>query len=96
VPQAVLKKAAQEKRPQWQFLQGELQKHAFSGTLDEIVPLLLENSKKNRGTSILLVNSKNWSAVIPTKKSKDCPNGDPFYVLIQFNNKLVRDAEVCN
>lgn len=95
VPDIIINKSRHQKKPIWQFVQGELQKHAFSGTLDEIVPLLIENSKANNSVSILKVDNMNWSAVIPAPKSDKCLTDSPFYILIQFNNKLVRDAEIC-
>lgn len=51
-------------------LEGPLQQHAFSGTLDEVIPLLLERVKLMNKDSVLYVNEKNFSLVqIKTSKS---------------------------
>lgn len=77
-------------------LEGEIQKNAFSGTLDEIIPLLIENSKTKSISSILFINQNNFSLVIPTINSKRCNNKDrAFKIIIIFNGKAVRDSEFC-
>lgn len=77
-------------------LEGEIQKNAFSGTLDEIIPLLIENSKTKSISSILFINQNNFSLVIPTINSKKCNNKDrAFKIIIIFNGKAVRDSEFC-
>jgi hypothetical protein len=77
-------------------LQGEIQKNAFSGTLDEIVPLLVQNSKLKSISSILYLNEKNFSLVIPQIKSKKCTGNQGAYkIYIKFNGESVRESEFC-
>ncbi len=78
-------------------LEGPLQKHAFSGTLDEVIPLLLERVKIIRRSSLLFVNEKNFSLVRMTQ-SKDKCQGDlsrPVQILIFYNGSKVREVEHC-
>lgn len=78
-------------------LEGPLQKHAFSGTLDEVIPLLLERVKIIRRTSILYVNEKNFSVVRITP-SKDKCAGDltrAVQIVIFFNGAKVREVDHC-
>ena len=77
------------------LLEGELKKHAFSGTLDEIMPVLIDKARKNARPALLLVNEKNFSLAAPRLEGK-CPNKEiPFRLVIFFNGKKVRDADVC-
>lgn len=77
-------------------LEGEIQKNAFSGTLDEIIPLLIENSKQKSISSILFLNRENFSLVIPVVKSAKCNSQERAYkILINFNGKAVRESEFC-
>jgi hypothetical protein len=78
-------------------LVGELQKHAFSGTLDEIVPLLTEKAKATSIPSALIVDKNFFSAVIPQPAKKcDMQMHLQFYrIVVLYNSKLVRDAGVC-
>ena len=77
-------------------MQGDLQKHAFSGTLDEVVPLLEEQSRKTHAPSYLEVDEKHFSVVAPRKISKLC--GEEQFevkIVIVFNGRKVRDASHC-
>ncbi|MES2964911.1 MAG: cytochrome P460 family protein [Bdellovibrionota bacterium] len=78
---------------------GPIQKSAFSGTLDEVVPLLSSKSKLTNTPSALIIDDKNFSLVIPMPKSKKClsqnSNLTAVRVLLHYNAKLVRDAETC-
>lgn len=80
-------------------LTGPIQKSAFSGTLDEVIPLLSAKSKMTNTPTALIVDDKNFSLVIPLPKSKKClshnSNLTAVRVLLHYNSKLVRDAETC-
>lgn len=80
------------------FLEGEIQKHGFSGTLSEITPLLIEQSKKSLLVSTLFLNEKNFTIVRPNANSATCKvnvEQKAFHVLIIFNGKRVSDSEIC-
>ncbi len=78
-------------------LEGNLKKNYFSGTLDEVVPLLLENSKKERQASTLYIDEKNFSIVKPDIESGKCLESQIGYkVIIYFKGSKVRDASICN
>jgi Cytochrome P460 len=79
------------------FLEGDLKKNAFSGTLDEVIPLLITRSKTENRPSVLLVDRGNFSGVFPLGKSKACPYGKSGYrIVVLYNSKRVRDAELCD
>lgn len=77
------------------FIEGELKKQAFSGTLDEIVPFLIEKSKLTGRAASLFINKENFSLV--EKLNEACTNNQEtrFHVVIKFNNGLVRNNEFC-
>ncbi len=78
-------------------LEGPLQKHAFSGTLDEVVPLLLERVKLMGKDTVLYVNEKNFS-LVKLKTGKNSCLGElnrPVTIFIYFNGGKVREAEHC-
>lgn len=76
---------------------GEIGRHAFSGTFDEVVPLLLEHAAATRLSSALFVDARNFSVVRPIARLKKCDLSDTlsFAVVVVFNAKKVRDAKVC-
>lgn len=77
-------------------LGGDLQKNAFSGTLDEIIPLLTEKAKLTGTPTALIVDANNFSLVVPAgKKCKNQPQLFSFHVYVQFNAKPVRNSETC-
>lgn len=77
-------------------LEGPLKKSAFSGTLDEIIPLLLGNSKESGRSTALYLNEKNYSLVSPRLKSSNCVDEKAQYsVIVIFNGKLVKSTTVC-
>ncbi len=79
-----------------QSLQGELQKHAFSGTLDEIIPILSQKSKVSGAPASLIINSQNFSLVVPkNKKCQSTKDGSFYQIIVFFNSKIVRNAETC-
>jgi hypothetical protein len=79
-----------------EFLQGDLKSMAFSGTLDEIVPTLLDHAKAARRPAFLSVNETNFSGVIPQPGAAHClADKQPYRILVVYNSKRVRDAEVC-
>lgn len=86
--------------PEVESLEGALQKNGFSGTLEEIVPILLDRSKRFERDSVFFLNSENFTAVSKSQvdERKDtCPNSSQshFKVVIVFNSKKVRDSELC-
>lgn len=76
-------------------LEGSLQQSAFSGTLDEIVPVLVERSESTRKPSVLFVNEKNFTLVSP--QSDQCLGSGKLKKVIRIvsNGGLVREAEFC-
>jgi hypothetical protein len=87
-----------EKTTAIESLEGEIKKNAFSGTLDEIIPLLLEHTRKTRRGSVMILDERNFSAVVPLlHSSKVCANKQSaWHVIANYNSEKVRDAELCN
>lgn len=83
--------------PWVESLEGELQKHAFSGTLDEIVPLLLERTRLMGKDSVLYVNPRNFTLVRQVEKQDSClgERSKAVEILIFFNGGKVREALHC-
>lgn len=78
-------------------LEGNLKKNYFSGTLDEVIPLLLENAKQQRQTSTLYINEQNYSIVKPEAEGTGCLENQVSYkVIIYFKGSKVREASLCN
>ncbi len=78
-------------------LEGPLQKNAFSGTLDEVIPLLMAETARASMPSTLFVNSKNYSLVIPSGDKAGCLEGKTLTrIVVVFNSKKVRDAKICH
>ncbi len=77
-------------------LDGPLKKNAFSGTLDEIIPVLLEKAKASGRSATLYLNDKNYSLVSPHLKTADCEDEKTqFSIVVMFNQKLVRKTSIC-
>lgn len=86
------------KNSKWvESLEGVLKQHAFSGTLDETVPLLIDRTKKMRKDSVLFVDEKNYTYVKVLEDKDQCTEGKKKYlqIFISFNGGLVRDAKGC-
>ena len=79
-----------------QLAEGEIKNHAFSGTLDEVVPLLIEQTALTHQPTLFLVDKKNLTFVMPSK-SDSCASFSQknYHVVLIYNGKKVRDAEVC-
>lgn len=90
-----LKNVIKANKKEMYLLDGELKKHAFSGTLDEIVPFLIEKTKRTGRGASLFINNENFSFV--EKLNEACINMQEtrFHVVIKFNNGLVRNNEFC-
>ena len=79
-------------------LEGDLQKNAFSGTLDEVIPLLLERSKSFARNAILYVDKSSFTLILRKEKSDTCDSStdqNSYRAVVYFNSKKVRDAEFC-
>lgn len=79
-------------------LEGDLVKSQFSGTLDEVIPLLLNQTYQLSRNSIFYVSPETFSLVLASEKSPKCADGSlkkNFRVLVYLNNHKVRDAELC-
>ncbi|MES2854494.1 MAG: cytochrome P460 family protein [Bdellovibrionota bacterium] len=80
-------------------LVGKLKDFAFSGTLDEVIPLLTDKTKKTSAPSALVVDKNNFSIVVPLADSTKCMAQNSllsaYKVVVHFNSKLVRNAELC-
>ena len=76
--------------------EGEVKKNLFSGTLDEIIPFLMENSRKSGQTSVLVLDAKNFTVVTPSIGKKGCDEKKiSFHISVLYNDGMVRDIEVC-
>lgn len=77
------------------FLEGEIQKNAFSGTLDEIVPFLIEQTKNTGKAATLYLSDSHFTLV--EKLNENCinQNENKYHIIIKFNNGLVRNHEIC-
>ncbi len=90
------KSATKEK--DFESLEGNLQKNTFSGTFDEVVPLLVDQAKKMSRNSIFFLNQQNYSLVKLVENGKPCAesaNEKLFAISVIFNGKKVRDVESC-
>jgi hypothetical protein len=76
-------------------LEGAIRKNSFSGTLDEIVPLLIETVKKEGKAAALIMNEKSFTIVSPLTAAKDCEKKTANQVIIYFNGSRVRESAVC-
>jgi hypothetical protein len=78
-------------------LEGPVAKNAFSGTLDEIVPFLIQGLKDQGKTTTLYVNEQNFTIVTPGSTSLTCEAGkSPLRVAIYFKGSKVRDSDICH
>jgi hypothetical protein len=80
-------------------LEGQLKDKSFSGTLDEVVPLLLERNRLMRKDAILFVNEKSFTLVKTVKSRKEACSELKTHssrVVIYFNGGKVRDTEICH
>jgi hypothetical protein len=76
-------------------LEGPIRKNSFSGTLDEIVPLLIETVKKEGKAAALVMNEKSFTIVSPVASAKDCEKKAANQILIYFNGSRVRESTAC-
>lgn len=86
-----------EKNQALESLEGPLQQHAFSGTLEEVIPLLLERTHLTGKSSLLFVNEKNFSLVKLSSKATQCNagKGKNVSILIHYNGGKVRESDYC-
>ncbi len=75
--------------------EGDVKTNSFSGTLDEIIPFLIENSKTSGRTSVLYIDDKNFTLVEPDGNKKSCLPKISYHIEIYFNNSKVRSSELC-
>ncbi len=75
-------------------LDGPLKKFAFSGTLDEVIPLLIEQTKLNQRPSALIANSETFSLVRPNDGTCHPPSAS-YLISVYLNGAPVRSTEVC-
>lgn len=77
-------------------LEGPLKKQSFSGTLDEIVPFLIESLKERGQTSTFYVDEKNFTLVTPSVKKEECDSAKiALRVFIFYKGSKVRDSVLC-
>ena len=79
-------------------LEGDLVKSQFSGSLDEVVPLLLNQTSQLSKNSIFYIGPENFSLVMGPDKTKKCKDGSEkksYRVVVYLNSHKVRDAELC-
>lgn len=78
--------------PQFQsvdLVAGDLKLAYFSGTLEEIIPSLVERTEKTRRPAALLGDKSNFTLVVP--EGEHC-----YQVLLKFEDKVVRNEESCH
>ena len=78
-----------EKLEEAVVIKGPITKYYFSGTLDEIVPTLIEKSHSSKKAAAFIGDESNFSIVIPTKTS--C-----FVIHVLFKRRIVRNERKCN
>ena len=90
-----LKSEMKNKSQDIYFVEGSLKKNAFSGTLDEIIPFLVEKVKQAGTGATLFLTDVNFSLV--ERVSEPCVNQQEsrYHVVVKFNNGLVRNNEFC-
>ncbi len=90
-----LKSEMKNKSQDIYFVEGSLKKNAFSGTLDEIIPFLVEKVKQAGTGATLFLTDVNFSLV--ERVSEPCINQQEsrYHVVVKFNNGLVRNNEFC-
>lgn len=94
IPKAIAKRAV-GKYKQFYSLEGALKSNAFSGTLDEVIPLLVTQVNKTSSPVFLYIDEKNFSLVTP-KSSVKCGTGTSGKkIFISYNGRLVRESEIC-
>lgn len=79
-------------------LEGDLQKNGFSGTLNEVIPLLISEIKKTLSTSLLYLDKDNFTVVSMSKNQTDCTASAQqkrIHAVVVFNGKKVSDSEFC-
>lgn len=71
-----------------------IDKH-FSGTFDEVIPLLIQRAHLTDKPAIFYIDEKNFSLVRPLNER--CPNkAKKYHVVLEFNGSQVRDYEFCS
>jgi len=70
------------------LMKGPMNAHFFSGTLDEVVPSLIEKSLAENAAAAFVGDTKNFSVVIPKKDRCSL-------IKVLFNDRLVRDEKKC-
>lgn len=80
-----------------ELVTGEIQKHKFSGTLDEIVPSLINQVKRTSTSAALFFDNDNFSLVALESKKKACPNpkAAAYHLWVISNARAVRDTTIC-
>lgn len=77
-------------------LEGPIKTNSFSGTLDEIVPFLVDALKRESKPVALYSDEKNFSVVSASVAGRKCETGkSPVRIVIYFKGSKVRDAENC-
>lgn len=77
-------------------VEGPLREAVFSGTLDEIIPALIERVRQTGRSALLYVDEKNFS-VVATTGTVSCEEGKGrrYKIVIHFNGGVVRDTDYC-
>lgn len=77
-------------------LEGPVKKSSFSGTLDEIVPFLIQGLKNEGKTTTLYSDEQNFTIVTTAPPGQKCEIGKTsLRVVIYFKGSKVRDSEIC-
>ncbi|MFN8790805.1 MAG: cytochrome P460 family protein [Bdellovibrionales bacterium] len=88
LPKRVKKTLDAEKIQKVYSLRGPMNVHFFSGTLDELVPSLIDKSHAEKSATIFIGDSENFTLVIP--KEQKCS-----LIKVIFRDRLVRDEMKC-
>lgn len=77
-------------------VEGPLRENAFSGTLDEIIPALIDRARVTGKSAVFFVDEKNFSSVAAvTPRSCDQEKGLSYKIVIHHNGGVVRDVDYC-
>lgn len=83
-----------EKNQLARSLEGALKKNSFSGTLDEVLPLLTQQTKSSGQPSFFMIDENNFSITSPTDKT--CSElKKSFASVVFYNGKKVLESENC-
>lgn len=88
LPEKVQSQSGPQKFARVHLMKGPMSAHFFSGTLDEVVPALIEKSAQEGAPAVFLGDAENFSLVIPIE-------GKCHLIKVLFKNRFVREEKKC-